>query len=113
MLLQTQTFEISQLEADLCYAISDPTRILILYALKEQPRNVTELTQDLGINQPTVSRHLKILRNQGLVQTTRKGVSVIYALADKRLINALDILRAILHDNIASKANIVIAMQSQ
>jgi len=103
-MLQSLTQEVSQLEADLCSAFSDPTRILILYALNEQPRNVSELVKELGANQPTISRHLKILRDRGLVQTARQGTCITYALADARLIKALDILRAVLRDNLASKA---------
>ncbi|MCA2000624.1 MAG: metalloregulator ArsR/SmtB family transcription factor [Chloroflexi bacterium] len=102
-MFQSLTQEVSQLEADLCSAFSDPTRILILYALNEKPRNVTELVKELGVNQPTISRHLKVLRNHGLVQTARQGNCVTYALADARLIKALDILRAVLRDNLTSK----------
>ncbi|HNM36941.1 MAG TPA: metalloregulator ArsR/SmtB family transcription factor, partial [Anaerolineales bacterium] len=54
--------EISQLEANFCAALSDPIRLLILYTLNDGSRNVTELATELGINQPTTSRHLKILR---------------------------------------------------
>jgi hypothetical protein len=57
MITQTLAQEVSQLEADLCFALADPTRILILYALDEQPRNVTEITNELNITQPTGSRH--------------------------------------------------------
>ena len=56
--------EISQLEADFCSALSDPTRLLILYSLAEEPHNVTELTNELDVIQPTVSRHLKVLRDR-------------------------------------------------
>lgn len=107
MILQTQNLEISQLEANLCFAFADPTRILILYALSEQPRNVTQLTNELKSAQPTISRHLKILRDHGLVHAARRGVCVTYSLVDHRLIHALDILRAVLHDTITSKANSV------
>lgn len=107
MLVQTLTQETSQLEANLCSAFADPTRIHILYALNKQPRNVTELAHDLGSTQPTMSRHLKILRDHGLVQTTRQGVSITYTLADTRLIKALDILRTILHDNLTANATLV------
>jgi DNA-binding transcriptional ArsR family regulator len=107
MLFQSLTQEISQLEADLCSAFTDPTRLLILYALNEQPRNVTELVNNLGATQSTISRHLKVLRDHGLVQTTRQGVSITYMLVDHRLINALDILRVVLHDNLTSKANMM------
>lgn len=107
MVFPTLTQEISQLEANLCSAFADPTRILILYTLNDQPRNVTELAKDLGATQPTISRHLKILRDHGLVQTTRQGVSITYSLVDNRLIKALDILRTVLHDNLTTRANLV------
>lgn len=104
---QTLAQEVSQLEADLCFALADPTRILILYALDEQPRNVTELTQELNITQPTASRHLKILRDRGLVRPNRQGVVIQYELNDKRLIQALDLLRSVLRDRIAYRANLM------
>lgn len=104
---QTLAQEVSQLEADLCSAFSDPTRILILYALDERPRNVTELTNELGITQPTTSRHLKVLRDRGLVLTIRQGVSILYQISDKRLIQALDLLRGVLRDRIAHNADLM------
>jgi DNA-binding transcriptional ArsR family regulator len=107
MFLQTPTQEISQLEANLCYAFVDPTRILILYALNAHPHNVTELTHQLGATQTKISRHLKVLRDLGLVRSTRHGVSITYELADCRLIEALDILRGVLRDSISIKANLV------
>lgn len=103
---QIHSHEISQLEANLFSAFADPTRLLILYALHEQPRNVTELAENIGVTQPTTSRHLKILRDHELVHTTRQGVFITYALTDPRLIEALDILRSVLLDNLASKANL-------
>ncbi len=60
--------------------------------------NVTEIVQSLEFPQPTVSRHLKTLRQRGLVIATREAQSVYYALADKRVIEALDILRVVLAD---------------
>lgn len=111
MLLQTPTPEVSQLEANLCYAFVDPTRILILYALNERSHNVTELTQELSASQPKVSRHLKVLRDLGLVFRTRQGVNTSYELADERLIEALDILRGVLYDSIAVKADLVAELE--
>jgi DNA-binding transcriptional ArsR family regulator len=107
MISQTLAQEVSQLEADLCFALADPTRILMLYALDERSRNVTELTQELGITQPTASRHLKILRDRGLVSANRQGVNIHYELKDKRLIQALDLLRSVLRDRLAYRANLM------
>lgn len=99
--------EVSQLEADLCFALADPTRILILYALHEKPRNVGELTAELAITQPNTSRHLKILRDRGLVHATRQGNNIQYELSDPRLIEALDLLRSVLRDRITHRANLM------
>ena len=99
--------EISQLEADFCSALSDPTRILILYALNEKPLNVTELTNELGLSQPTMSRHLKVLRERGLVQTVRTGTVITYHLSDPRLIQALDLLRNVMRERLTYQANLI------
>jgi len=107
MITQTLAQEVSQLEADLCFALADPTRILILYALDEQSRNVTEITNELSITQPTASRHLKILRERGLVHTERSGTTITYHLSDRRLIDALDLLRGVLRDRLTRRASLM------
>lgn len=107
MLTQTLKQEISQLEADFCFALSDPSRILMLYALSESPLNVTELTNELGVTQSTTSRHLKVLRDRGLVYTTRQGTTITYHLSDKRLVQALDLLRSVMRDGLAQRVNLI------
>jgi ArsR family transcriptional regulator len=107
MVTPTLQQEITQLEANFCAALSDPSRLLILYALSEGPRNVTELANELGLNQPTASRHLKILRDRGLVNTIRTGTVITYHLSDVRLIQALDIMRSIMRDRLAYQANLI------
>ncbi|MCU0487058.1 MAG: metalloregulator ArsR/SmtB family transcription factor, partial [Anaerolineales bacterium] len=89
---ETLTQEITELHADICSALADPSRILILYALHEQRLNVSDLANEVGLSQPAASRHLKILRERGLVRPERQGASVEYRLTDTRLIEALDTL---------------------
>jgi DNA-binding transcriptional ArsR family regulator len=88
--------EITQLHAQICSGLSDPTRILILYKVAEEPINVSDLAISLDIPQPTVSRHLKILRERRMVNANRNGKSVIYSLSDDRIIKALDLLREVM-----------------
>ncbi|RMH01743.1 MAG: ArsR family transcriptional regulator [Planctomycetota bacterium] len=61
-------------------AFGDKTRLRILIALRESPRCVTELEQILASPQSTVSRHLAILRQAGLVEVDRDGPWSIYRL---------------------------------
>ncbi|MEZ4518834.1 MAG: metalloregulator ArsR/SmtB family transcription factor [Chloroflexota bacterium] len=95
--------ELSLLHANVCQALGDPKRLLILYALEEQPRNVTQLAADLNMPQPTVSRHLQVLRERNLVTAERNGAAVIYALAEPRIITILNLMRQILHDILAQQ----------
>jgi DNA-binding transcriptional ArsR family regulator len=96
--------EVNQLHAEICAGLADPKRILILYALHEKPRSVNELAELLDLSQPMVSRHLKVLRERGMVTTYRFGATVEYRLADERLIQALDLLRAVLAGKLKNQA---------
>ena len=99
--------EVNLLHADLCSALADPTRILIIYALDDKDYNVSELAISLGISQPTASRHLKILRDRGLICPIREGVSIKYQLTDHRIIEALEILRLVLRDRLVYRASLI------
>lgn len=99
--------EVLQLHAEICAGLADPSRIMILYELSSGPRNVTELCTNLGMPQPMTSRHLKVLRERGMVTAERQGTVIQYSLADHRLVEALDLLRAALRDILARRAQLV------
>jgi len=96
--------EVNELHAGICSALADPRRILILYALHEKPRSVGDLAEALAISQPATSRHLNLLRERGLASARREGPSVVYTLVDERIIQALDLLRAVLAGILRSQA---------
>jgi len=90
--------ELNLLHSNICQALGDPKRILILYAIHEEPRHVTALAESLGFPQPTVSRHLRILLQRALVRKERNGAAVVYHLADTRIVDILDSMRLLLRD---------------
>jgi DNA-binding transcriptional ArsR family regulator len=98
--------EINVLHAEICSALGDPSRLLILYALNDNPKNVSDLANELGLSQPAVSRHLNLLRARGLVVARREGQSVVNTLADHRVIEALDLLRAVLATKLSNHATL-------
>jgi DNA-binding transcriptional ArsR family regulator len=102
--------EITQLHAEICAGLADPNRIMLLYALSQSPRNVTELCNELNMPQPLISRHLKVLRVRGMVTAKRQGTNMQYFLADERLIQALDLLRAVMRDGFTKRAELVEAI---
>lgn len=99
--------EINSLHAGICAGLADPKRILILYELADGPKNVTDLAKALGLSQPLASRHLKVLRERGMVTAIRQGASVQYSLGDPRLIKALDLLRAVLRDHLSRRVELL------
>jgi DNA-binding transcriptional ArsR family regulator len=99
--------EVQLLHAQICQALADPTRIMLLYLLADSAQNVGELGAALHLNQPTVSRHLKVLRERGMVHTERTGTTVTYSLADHRVIEALGLLRAVLTTDLLQKTALV------
>jgi len=63
-------------------ALSDPNRVKIVKLLQQKVMCVCELQGALGISQPSVSKHLKILEEAGLVDYQKDGLWVNYYLAD-------------------------------
>ena len=61
-------------------AFGDPTRLKILRLLASKEMSVNEIVAEIGLSQPTISRHLSILREAEIVQDRRDAQSVIYSL---------------------------------
>lgn len=66
-------------------ALSDPNRRSILELLRAGPRSVGELATDMPISRPAVSRHLRLLREAGLVSEESHGTRNVYRLHDEGL----------------------------
>ena len=98
--------EINNLHANICAAISDPNRILILYSLNNGSKNVTEISKVINLNQSSTSRHLKILKEKYLIKAKRVGNSTVYKINDDRIISALNLLRAVLIDSLQEQAGL-------
>ena len=96
--------EVLRLHAQVCSGLADPNRILIIYSLKDGPHNVSEIAAQVELPQTTVSRHLKILRERGIVRFERDGQMINYHLTDRRYVQALDILRGVLADQLVDQA---------
>ena len=78
--------------AELCHALSDPTRLHIMHLLRQGRRCVCDLTETMDAAQSRLSFHLKTLRDAGLVSDRRDGRWVYYEIRP----DALDALSAAL-----------------
>ncbi|AZM87709.1 MULTISPECIES: ArsR/SmtB family transcription factor [Streptomyces] len=71
--------------AEVMQGLASPARIRILARLLHAPCSVGELADALGLGQPTVSNHLRLLRHLDLVAGRRDGRSVVYELHDEHV----------------------------
>jgi DNA-binding transcriptional ArsR family regulator len=68
-------------------AIAEPTRLRILDAVRDGERSVSDLVDEVGMSQPGVSRHLKVLRDAGLVDVRRDAQRRLYRLRPEPLMD--------------------------
>lgn len=76
-------------------ALAHEDRLLLLCQLTEGERNVSELEELVGIHQPSLSQHLGVLRDEGLVETRRDGRYVYYTLASFEVIQVMQTLSSL------------------
>jgi len=94
-------------------ALSHPVRIKILEILIGGDRSVQELQEALKLDQPVVSQQLAVLRNQGIVTSEKKGLSVRYALRDPTIEELLDVARRIFNNHLVNTRGMLRELQRE
>ena len=78
--------------AGLLKSLSHPLRLSITCGLRRIPCTQTYIAEMLGIPQSTVAQHLRVLRSQGVIKCERRGIEVVFSLADPMVPPILDLL---------------------
>jgi DNA-binding transcriptional ArsR family regulator len=78
--------------------LGDANRLRIIQFIADKECSVSEIVQASNLSQPLVSHHLKVLRENQVLDTERKGPFVYYKLRDKQLLEALDMFINIFQD---------------
>ncbi|GAA1772388.1 metalloregulator ArsR/SmtB family transcription factor [Luedemannella helvata] len=79
------TPEAYEAAGELLRALAAPLRIAIVTELRDGPRCVHELVDALGVAQPLVSQHLRVLRGASVVRGERRGREIAYSLTDEHI----------------------------
>jgi len=95
------------LEAELFKAMAHPTRMQIIELLRTGEKCVCEITPTLEKEQPNISRHLAILKKEGLVRSRKEGLKVIYWVTDERLFDIIDLSSDIIRRLLQEKSAMV------
>jgi len=72
------------------HALSDPIRLEIVAYLRDGEKCVCEIVPHLKLIQPLVSRHLKILKDAGMVRCRKDGTKRMYSIVDPKIFNVVD-----------------------
>ncbi len=78
--------------AEILKAMGHPTRVRILKYLSDGEKCVKEVWQELGLPQPTVSQHMNMLKNAGIISYRKDGVKTCYKVEDPRVIEIIKLL---------------------
>ena len=79
-------------KAKIFKALSDPARLQILDYLRNCEKCECEIVPYLGLKQPAVSRHLKILTHQGILNFRKEGVRKMYSISTPKILEILDLI---------------------
>jgi DNA-binding transcriptional ArsR family regulator len=82
--------------AKIIKALAHPTRLFIVDELSRGEKCVCELTEMIGADMSTVSKHLSILKNLGIVQDEKRGLQVFYRLQTPCVMNFFDCCELVL-----------------
>jgi len=96
--------DLIQIESDFLKAIAQPTRLKILYFLKGGERCACEIIPKMKEDQSNISRHLTHMKNVGILESRKEGVSVYYKIKDRRVFHLLSLVDEMVKAEIKEKA---------
>ena len=84
--------------AEMCKVFSNASRLMILHILREREMTVAAIAEKLGVALGTVSPHLLMMKQRGVLLSRKQGNQVFYRLANPKMLLAFDLIREILHE---------------
>lgn len=106
---RSQQDMITQKEAEvyteIIKSISHPTRLMMVTFLESGARPFSEIFSRFELDKSTVSKHLKVLKDAGVISSDKKGSDVIYTLEVPCLLNVLDCVGNVIRQNIEKQQN--------
>ena len=96
----TKAKERFQIQAEFCKAMAHPVRLEVIDLLKHGDATVTELADAVEVSQANLSQHLAVLRARGVVRAVRCGNSIVYSLANRKIVDACVLIREILTEQV-------------
>jgi ArsR family transcriptional regulator len=97
--VNAKTQALFEARAEIVKALAHPTRLFIVQELSKGERCVCELREQIGADLSTVSKHLSVLKNAGLVQDDKRGLQVYYRLRCPCILSFFSCIENVLQEN--------------
>ena len=104
------TAPIYQVKAEFFKTLGHPSRIRILELLRDGECSVGELIPQVGLEASHLSQQLGVLRRANIVQTRREGSTVFYSVVDRRILQLLEVAKAILSASLAGSGELLVEL---
>jgi DNA-binding transcriptional ArsR family regulator len=105
--MNEKTRNIFEMRAGIMKAMAHPTRLFVVDELSRGERCVCELTAMIGADISTVSKHLSILKNAGIVQDEKRGAQVFYSLTVPCVLNFFHCVEAVLKARVDKQVEMI------
>jgi DNA-binding transcriptional ArsR family regulator len=99
--------EMYEAHAEFCKTFAHPVRLAILDSFRGGERTVSQLQDELGARQSTISQQLSFLRRLGIVRSRRDGRQVYYKLTDQRVLKAYDLVNEVVRETRVGQVKIL------
>lgn len=97
--MNAKTQALFEARAEIVKALAHPTRLFIVNELSKGERCVCELRDEIGADMSTVSKHLSVLKNAGVVEDDKRGLQVFYRLCCPCILNFFGCVESVLQEN--------------
>jgi ArsR family transcriptional regulator len=103
--------KIFELHADVCKVFSNSKRLEILNTLRDRELTASELIEKIGLSKANLSQHMSILKSKGVVLSRREGVNIYYRISNAKIIQACDLMRGVLLEQLQEKGKMVASLR--
>ncbi|MFH1143002.1 MAG: metalloregulator ArsR/SmtB family transcription factor [Candidatus Eisenbacteria bacterium] len=104
--MQARDREVLRARAEIIKALAHPTRLFIVEELARAESCVADITAKVGADMSTVSRHLSILKEAGIIQSVKRGAQVHYSLRVPCILNFFGCVEAVLRSSAAERTKV-------
>ena len=98
--MDSRSVEKYEARAKIIKALAHPSRLMVIDELRDGERCVCELTELIGADMSTVSKHLSLLKNAGIIKDKKKGTQVFYELKTPCILNFFSCVENVIRQNL-------------